>query len=155
MLTWVASLTICMAMTSAFVLPVPRVSLPDRAWGKQASATLGVPLGGDGRWVGAGGALSQRGGTDAMQAKKKSLPQVPSAEGYIALHSRSTSPLHAFKRAEVRSYPSVVLQLYIRPNFVFRVHAKCKYKFVIKWVHMWSLNLRTRHQNILRDKSKI
>ena len=155
MLTWVASLTICMAMTSAFVLPVPRVSLPDPAWRKQASATLGVPLGGDGRWVGAGGALSQRGGNEATEAKKKWLPQVPSEEGYIALRSRSTSPLHAFKGAEVRPYPSVVLQLYIRPNFVFRVHAKCKYKFVIKWVHMWSLNLRTRHQNILRDKSKI
>ena len=153
MLTWVASLTICMAMTSAFVLRAPMVSLPDPAWRKQASATLGVPLGGDGRWVGAGGALSQRGGNEATEAKKKWLPQVPSEEGYIALRSRSTSPLHAFKGAEVRPYPSVVLQLYIRPNFVFRVHAKCKYKFVIKWVHMWSLNLRTRHQNILRDKS--
>ena len=153
MLTWVASLTLCMAMTGAFVLPVPRVSLPDPAWRKQASATLGVPLGGDGRWVGAGVALSQRGGNEATEAKKKWLPQVPSEEGYIALRSRSTSPLHAFKGAEVRPYPSVVLQLYIRPNFVFRVHAKCKYKFVIKWVHMWSLNLRTRHQNILRDKS--
>ena len=155
MLTWVASLTLCMAMTSAFVLRAPMVSLPDPAWRKQASATLGVPLGGDGRWVGAGGALSQRGGNEATEAKKKWLPQVPSEEGYIALRSRSTSPLHAFKGAEVRPYPSVVLQLYIRPNFVFRVHAKCKYKFVIKWVHMWSLNLRTRHQNILRDKSKI
>ena len=153
MLTSVVSLTICLAMTSAFVLRAPMVSPQDPAWRKQASATLGVPLGGDGRWVGAGGALSKRGGNEATEAKKKWLPHVLSAEGYIALRSRSTSPLHAFKGAEVRPYPSVVLQLYIRPNFVFRVHAKCKYKFVIKWVHMWSLNLRTRHQNILRDKS--
>ena len=123
MLTSVVSLTICLAMTSAFVLRAPMVSPQDPAWRKQASATLGVPLGGDGRWVGAGGALSQRGGNEATEAKKKWLPQVPSEEGYIALRSRSTSPLHAFKGAEVRPYPSVVLQLYIIPNFVFRVHA--------------------------------
>lgn len=81
-LTSVGSLAICLGMTttSAFVLLVPKVTpLPDPAWTKQASSSLGGPLGDDGDKTGAGCAFSR-------------------------IRRRSTCPLNVFKGVEVRTY---------------------------------------------------
>lgn len=101
MLTTAASLTMCLAVANAFVVPVGKVTPGDSAWKRQEPASS--PLGVDGRERAAGRVLLRTGNNDAAEARKKSQLRVPSARGYVA-YSWGNSALHVFKRLEVRGY---------------------------------------------------
>ena len=98
-------LTMCLATTNAFVVVTPRATPTDSVGRRQASTSIGAPLGCYGTPVGAGGVLSRIDVNDVTEAKKKSPLKVSAgtAEGYTAC-SRSTWALHVFKGSEVRPY---------------------------------------------------
>lgn len=99
----IASFTMCLAMTSAFVLRVPKATPPAGSAGKkQASENVGLPLADDDKSLGAGGnALSRIGGNDAGEASGQRLPWMPFGGGYGASCRHSTFPLHVSKGMQV------------------------------------------------------
>ena len=88
-LTLTVFLALCPAMGNAFVIRALGSTTVHSPWRRQASASLGAPLGIDKR-LGVDGALSRAGCNDG--------------EDYAAWHSRSNCPLHGFKGVEVRAY---------------------------------------------------
>ena len=88
-LTLTVFLALCPSIGNAFVIRA-LASIPvDSSWNRQASASLGAPLG-IGRRLGADGALSRAGCNDG--------------EDYAAWCSRRNRPLHGSKGVEVRAY---------------------------------------------------
>ena len=88
-LTLTVFLALCPAMGSTFVVRALGSTPVDSPRKRQASASLGAPLG-IGRRLGADGALSRAGCNDG--------------EDYAAWCSRSNCPLHGSKGVEVRAY---------------------------------------------------
>ena len=121
-----------MATTSAFVVWVPKVTpLPDPAWTKQASSSLGGPLGDDGDKMGADHAFSW-------------------------VRRRSTCPLHVFKGVEVRVYYRCIAMCSLQtPDVVFRVQenrTQGTWKhFVWKYKDGLGINMNNKRVPILKD----
>ena len=88
-LTLTVFLALCPAVGNAFVVRALGSTPVDSPQKRQASASLGAPLG-IGRRLGADGALSRAGCNDA--------------EDYAAWCSRRNRPLHGSKGVEVRAY---------------------------------------------------